>query len=227
MTSPASMLASWLEANAASPPRFGAPIPGATGPLGPLYRGFNGQLDGPPLVGNHRFLNLDDALDEKRMMDELAATNGWEASWWSPDWHPFASDHAGQLLVVDAVTGQVLEFVHDDDGRPVLAPTLERLLERIWTALHAGRVVYDRDFGIGTPEELANYREAASKRTKVEPKAQGRPYAALALGLIPTFGTLAIGIALGLDAGLTAITATAVALLMTFVGWMLGWVVYD
>jgi hypothetical protein len=221
------MLASWLEANAASPPRFGPPIPEASGPLAPLYRGFNGQLDGPPLVGAHRFMSLDEALAEKRMMDELAAKEGWEAGWWSPDWHPFASDLAGQLLVVDAPTGKVLEFVHDDEGRPEIAPDLDRLITRIWTALNAGKVLYDPEFGIGTAEEIARYHEAAARRPAQAPKPEGRPHAALALGLIPTFATLGVGIALDLGAGPTAIAATAVALAMTGVGWWLGWVVYD
>ncbi|MCB9679488.1 MAG: SMI1/KNR4 family protein [Alphaproteobacteria bacterium] len=175
-------------------------------------------------MGGHRFLPLEEARAEKRAMDQLALDEGWEASWWSPDWHPFASDFAGQLLVVDAPTGRVLEFLHDDEARPEIAPDLDRLIERIWTALHAGTHVYDPQFGIGTPDEIAAYHAARASYAHRAPKGSARPNLALVLMLIPTFGVLALGMALDLGPGPTSIAAGGVALILTGVFWRIGWI---
>jgi len=227
MSSAARTLADWLEQNVEVPPRFGPPVPGASGPLAALYRAFDGQLDGPPLIGAHRILALDQARAEKQSMDSLASSEAWEDAWWSPDWYPFASDWTGQLLVVDAKSGRVIEFIHDDDARPEIAPDLDRLFTRIWTALKAGDVVYDPRFGIGTPDEITAYHAARARlaENRPAPRPEGRPGATLALVGIPMCGVFALGLYLELDAGDTALGTTAVALVMTAVGYKLGWVV--
>lgn len=217
----------WLHANVDSPPTFGPSRDDVTGPLAVLYAAFDGQLDGPPLVGHHRILTWDDARAEKTLMDELAADEGWDGTWWNTDWHPFASDGTGQLLVVDAKSGCVLEFLHDDDARPEIAPDLQRLFTRIWTALQAGVVVYDPVFGIGTPEDAAAYHAALASFQAPPPRQAGRPNAALVLGLVPTFAWVGVGLALEWPVDVTVLGATGVALLMTAVGWKLGWVVFD
>ena len=94
----------------------------ARGPLADFHRCADGCVDEEPTFGSFALLGVDEAAAEKRMMDQLAIDDGWERSWWPPSWHPFGSDHAGQLLVVDG--GRVLEFVHDDEGRPEHAASL-------------------------------------------------------------------------------------------------------
>ena len=68
-------------------------------------------------------------------MDKLAKDEAWEPSWWSPSWFPFAGDHAGQLLVVDEQSGEVIEFMHDDAAqRPRLARRLRLFGRDTWRA---------------------------------------------------------------------------------------------
>ncbi len=227
MPTPIPAFAAWLEAETEPPPQLGPPNPDASGPLAPLYQVFDGQLDGPPLIESHRILSFANAQDEKRRMDALAQEEGWDSDWWNPVWHPFASDGAGQLLVVDAASGRVLEFLHDDAPRPVIAPDLETLFERLWTALDDGTYIYHPVFGLGTPEEASAYMAARARFTPPPPRAEPRPTAALWLIMLPSATFFAIGAGFELGAAFTAIGTTAIALIMTAVGWKLGWVVLD
>jgi hypothetical protein len=92
-------------------------------------------------------------------MEQLALDEGWDEAWWSPEWFPFASDGAGQLLVVDE-RGRVLEFLHDDDARPVLAASLEAYLVAVLESLERGRLVVDPDYGLVEP----GFRERLAAR---------------------------------------------------------------
>jgi hypothetical protein len=227
MATPSHTFAGWLDAHAAAPPTLSPAVPDATGPLAPLYRGMGGQLDGPPLLERYRILTPDDADAEKAAMDRLARDEAWDVDWWNPAWHPFATDDAGQLLVVDEPTGRVLEFLHDDHARPELAPDLDTLFTRIVSDLKAGTHVYDADFGIGTPEAHAHRRAERARFTPPPPRREGRPNAAMVLIGVPSLAFFAIGVTLQLGADVTAIGTVVVASTLTAVGWKLGWGVHD
>ncbi len=72
------------------------------------------------MLDSFTLCSREEASVEKTMMDNLLeAEVEWDETWWSTRWYPFASDGAGQLLCVHGDTGEVIEFLHDDDPRPV------------------------------------------------------------------------------------------------------------
>ena len=99
------------------------------------------------------------------MMDELARTEPWEESWWHPSWVPFASDFAGQLLVVHEQTGEVIAFIHDDEPREVLAASLPDYFEGIASDLEGGVRVFDERFGVVFASDLERLSAVYAKRT--------------------------------------------------------------
>lgn len=169
-------LSAWLAAHAPAeelrlrPPV--EPIEEVPPPLRLLYRVADGQVGPSALFDGYRFLTLADARAEKAMMDRLAKDEGWDEAWWSARWHPFASDGMGQLLVVDDEA--VIEFLHDDDPRPVLARSVEDYLEDFVTSLETGERVFDAKIGVVEVAQLERQhayeaeraaRDAAAKRT--------------------------------------------------------------
>lgn len=74
-------------------------------------------------------------------------------AWWRPDWVPFAGDFTGNHLCVDldpapgGAVGQVIHFLHDDDRRTWLAPSLAAFLAELAAGARAGRIVWDEAWG--------------------------------------------------------------------------------
>lgn len=135
-------------------------------PLRALYRVADGQTGKKGLFDQFRFMTASDAREEKVTMDQLARDESWDESWWSPRWHPFASDFAGQLLVVDESDGSVREFVHDDEGRPVLAPSAEAFLERFTESVEGGERVWDHTMGIVETAEVERSHVERAERAE-------------------------------------------------------------
>lgn len=131
-----------------------------------LYRFADGQEGRDELFDQYRFLPAAEAREEKEAMDRLATEEGWEEAWWSPRWWPFASDGAGQLLVAEVDGGEVREFFHDDEARPVLAPSAEAFLERFAESLESGERVWDDEHRIIEAAERDRIR-AQRAQTKV------------------------------------------------------------
>ncbi|MDP2345715.1 MAG: SMI1/KNR4 family protein [Deltaproteobacteria bacterium] len=140
----------------------------ATGPLAALYSVADGQGTTGALFEHFEFLSREDAEAEKTMMDQLARDDDWPVEWWDPAWFPFASDRSGQLLVVHAATGHVVEFVHDDPDRPVLATSLPAFFAGLRAKLEAGLLVYDVNLGLVSPAALA---ADTARRAKLNPPA--------------------------------------------------------
>jgi hypothetical protein len=143
----------------------------ATGPTAAFHRVADGTVAGAPHFERFELMSFADSTGEKAMMDKLAKDEAWEPSWWSPSWFPFAGDHAGQLLVVDGGSGEVIEFMHDDEARPLVAPSLEAYFATVATRLEAGELIHDVRHGIIDPA----LRE---KINKVNAKARGTADAA-------------------------------------------------
>lgn len=123
----------------------------ATGPTAAFHRVADGTAPGAPHFESFELMSLAESAGEKAMMDKLATDEAWEPSWWSPSWFPFAGDHAGQLLVVDEGSGEVIEFMHDDEARPLVAPSLEAYFATVATRLEGGELIHDVRHGIIEP----------------------------------------------------------------------------
>lgn len=143
--------------------------PAASGPLAPLLRLADGQPGGRGLglFDCQSLLSAAEARQHKQMMDDLARSEGWDLNWWDPAWFPFAEDGAGQLLVVHQHSGAVIEFNHDDDARPVLAPSLTAYVDGIADRLERGALRYDPRFGFVDAEQQERFaREQQARPTK-------------------------------------------------------------
>ncbi|CAH0533259.1 hypothetical protein VST7929_01123 [Vibrio stylophorae] len=68
-------------------------------------------------------------------------------TWWQPQWIPFASIGNGDLLLIDLSpgeqgdVGQIVEFIHDDTARPLLAKDLQSYFAQIRAGLKSGEFV--------------------------------------------------------------------------------------
>lgn len=115
-----------------------------TGPLRALHARWDGQRGDVNFYGGFELLSVEESAAEQAMMDKVALDEDWPSTWWSADWQPFGADGMGQLLVVDVKTGEVLEFLHDDDARPFHAESLEAFLTTYAAQLESGeRVLKD------------------------------------------------------------------------------------
>lgn len=191
-------LTAWLQRHApAERVRLRSPT-GApeSGPLAPIYALGDGQAGPTGLFDQYRFLAHDEARREKAAMDRLARDEGWEDGWWSARWHPFASDGAGQLLLVDEDSDAVIEFLHDDDARPELAPSAEAFVVSFVETLEDGRRTWDDRMGIVQVSELERAASARRAREQVEADAQraGRWALVIGLGVAALFTALAIAL---------------------------------
>ena len=122
-----------------------------TAPTAAFHRVADGTVPGAPHFESFQLMSFEDSTGEKAMMDKLAKDEAWEPSWWSLSWFPFAGDHAGQLLVVDEQSGEIIEFMHDDEARPLVAPSLEAYFATVATRLEGGELIHDVRHGIIDP----------------------------------------------------------------------------
>ena len=93
-------------------------------------------------------MTQEQCVANKEMLDGLARSESWDAAWWSFDWHPFAEDITGNHLVLDAKTGEVIEFLHDDEARPLWGASLDAWLTSFVEKLESGALVYDGKVGV-------------------------------------------------------------------------------
>ena len=78
---------------------FNPPLSEATGPLAAHHQLANGQALNRAIFESFHLLCAEDCIAQKTMLDDLAKTESWPATWWSFDWHPFAEDITGGLVV--------------------------------------------------------------------------------------------------------------------------------
>ena len=155
---------------------FNPPLSEATGPLAPLHQLANGQALDRAIFDRFHLLSAEGCIARKTMLDGLAKTESWPATWWSFDWHPFAEDITGGLLVLDAKTGEVIQFLHDDDARPLLGTSLEDWLSKFVARLESGELIYDAKVGVVEHDfhaKLAAHHEAQrAAKAPLDAKAQ-------------------------------------------------------
>lgn len=149
----------------ASPAALDAAEAGLNVPLTPevreSYQAFDGQKAAVPgvLLGL-KWLPLEEVVREHTTWLELAADDASLTSRppeavrpvsFSPRWIPFASDGAGNGLVVDldpgpkGTPGQVITYGPDERERLVLAPDLPAFLSWVAEQIEAGRVTVEGD----------------------------------------------------------------------------------
>ena len=151
------------------PDVFNPPLSQASGPLAPLHQLANGQALDRAIFERFHLLSAEGCTAQKTMLDGLAKKESWPATWWSLDWHPFAEDITGGLLVLDAKTGEVIEFLHDDDARPLLGTSLEDWLSKFVARLESGALIYDAKVGVVERDFHEKLAAQRAKRVAREP----------------------------------------------------------
>lgn len=104
--------------------------------------------DGEALLDLWRLLPAQEVLDERSGMLHLMRAGEFQAletehdrkvggGWWREGWLPVASNGCGDLLCIDldpgpkGKSGQIIEFIHDDALRRVVAASFEKWLQRV------------------------------------------------------------------------------------------------
>lgn len=176
--------AAWFAAH--TPVRFGAGRGDVDGPLSSWFALVDGQEGAAVFDGGFTVMGADDASRDKAMLDTLAQREQWPSSWWSTAWFPFASDGAGQVLALDATSGEIIEFIHDDDARPLRAPSLAALLADTHHALEAGTLVFDVRVGVVDAQQQQRWQQQREQRLQEQAVAPPRwlPFAAVCIAVV-------------------------------------------
>lgn len=99
-------------------------------------------------VPGYFLMRIQDVPEQVTMLNDLFAEPDPDPElwgWWSTSWVPFATNAQGDFLVVDAgpgdTAGAVIEFVHDEFDRLVMAPSLSEYLDAVADALSSGGII--------------------------------------------------------------------------------------
>ncbi len=97
----------------------------------------------------------DVALETRSMMRDMEAeeleSGDWPEPFYEQTWIPFADNGSGDDLVVDATTGEVLVFDHEERTSRMLATSLDELFLSIADQCERGELVWNEDWGIVPP----------------------------------------------------------------------------
>ncbi|NLR81383.1 SMI1/KNR4 family protein [Chitinophaga eiseniae] len=105
-------------------------------PVAALYQWRNGQSfkSFDAFVNNSTFVPLEDAMDTMVELTGMIGTDFQIDNWWHAGWWPLFHNGGGDYICYDAhglftgQAGQLLEFWHADNDRPVIAPDLVSLI---------------------------------------------------------------------------------------------------
>ncbi|MEI7011944.1 SMI1/KNR4 family protein [Leptospira licerasiae] len=140
-------------------------------PLQKLYSIANGQEeDSPSLFFQYKFSSFETLLSDKEMLDDLAKEENWEKDWWDPNWYPFGGEITGDYLVLDKKTGNILEFIHDDEDRSIVANSLENYLKDLITGLESGKFNFNPKLGVFDAEAERSSKENSAFKKKISSK---------------------------------------------------------
>ena len=123
-----------------------------------------------PVFARWKLLSCSSILERWKLQLRISRELGLESTpgrpegpvrgvWWDALWVPIATDGAGNDLCLDlhppaaGKRGQLIEYVHDDEGRPVVSTSFRAWLRGFVDDLEAGR--YDVDDFSGFPVEKA------------------------------------------------------------------------
>lgn len=151
------------------------------------YRIHNGQKDvGCPFLYGYEFLSLEDIYTqweiEQEVDSQLREIHGSNYlsqlnnqltehevrnESWNSRWIPLATDIGGDHYCLDLAPakkgqlGQIIAVAHEEDTRPLLAPSFQVWLEQFADALETGKYVFSGKYrGIINAEELAEYESS-------------------------------------------------------------------
>lgn len=120
-----------------------------------LYASADGQprSDATPFAPSvyHRYhlMPLAEGKAERDELDAMARVGEWDdaktrvVNWWVPGWLPLLTDGNSNYLCIDTVgafggtPGQMIEFIHDDAARAILAPSFDAWFDAWVEALEA------------------------------------------------------------------------------------------
>ena len=114
-------------------------------------------------------MSLDDSTSAWEMLKQLlelgeftdrplVSVEGVANDFWNVAWIPFADNGGGDYYCIDMAPGkggkkgQVIFHSHESGQHVVLATSLRDYLSQLADNLDAGRLEYDEDYGIKTPE---------------------------------------------------------------------------
>lgn len=127
----------------------------------------NGQVfNSPWLLDGWEFMSLERVVDEwgvwKGLLDggdfdgEGISSNSdghTVTDWWHPRWIPLTYDGAGDHHCLDLApgplgkVGQIIQMWHDDDSRPLIAPSYREWLSRLVSDFEAGHYAMSAEYG--------------------------------------------------------------------------------
>jgi cell wall assembly regulator SMI1 len=87
-------------------------------------------------IDNFQFFSLEFSLATGRELTEMIGLDFTRENWWNEHWIPFLSRDSDYYCydlegTFTGNKGQIIEFIHDDSWRPVVAPNLTAFLEHI------------------------------------------------------------------------------------------------
>lgn len=154
------------------------------------YRIHDGQKDvGSPFLYGYEFLSLEDIYMQWKLeqgvdseireiygseypsqLNRQLEENEVRNESWNRYWIPLASSDAGDHYCLDlaptekGTLGQIIAMAHEDDTRPLLAPSFQVWLEQFADALETGIYVFSEEYrGIINAEELAESERIAAR----------------------------------------------------------------
>lgn len=125
----------------------------------------NGQARGEVLLGMGALLSTREIAQQWTVWNELheggsfvddfpsSPDSGVKANWWNPRWIPITHDGGGDHDCLDmdpaegGTVGQIIEMWHDDDPRPLRAPSFLSWLTTAASSLEDGIVAWEEGAG--------------------------------------------------------------------------------
>lgn len=111
----------------------------------------------PGVVDAYYWMSLAEVNTVREDLDGMARVGEWDdaktrvINWWVPGWLPLLTDGNSNYICIDTVgsfggnVGQIIEFIHDDADRLVLAPSFNSWFAAWVTALEAKAYKLDAD----------------------------------------------------------------------------------
>jgi cell wall assembly regulator SMI1 len=82
------------------------------------------------------FVALEDALASHQMISAFDQRGEFPAGWWRREWVPLLANGGGDFVCVDAETGGLTWYFHDDAARPAFdSRTIAELLDELLSEL--------------------------------------------------------------------------------------------
>lgn len=111
----------------------------------------------PSVYDNYYWMPLTEVDEVRQDLDGMAKVGEWDdertrvINWWVPGWLPLLTDGNSNYICIDTVgafggaPGQIIEFIHDDDERLVLAPNFDAWFTAWVAALDAEHFAVEKD----------------------------------------------------------------------------------